>query len=616
MSGSDILRNTFSMRTGVAHLRALDHSTLLDLAFQKGGDEVLASPLAHEIIHHACANTSVNVALQYRWLELLRRMISSPVLGAFIYDDELELAAKLAAAEAVFQPLAEGIAHFAEFDCVVPESRMRRGYMLGPADALMWRLISMKGPGDHMDELFGQLKSEQLDERTIKRKADVLCNPVRPRTGNDTYLLGYLVIKSLWNKFLADVKDTRLRAPSFLNFVMYYIYEDWELARIILTSGRESTEPIVARIAARLKKLFNSDLVSQVSAFTDDMNNRSNQRGTLIRGPEEREHGGFQGLDLNEVEIQQAMRALVIFHQERIAAGATLAPQEKIQGLTIVQHLNLMEELDPAQPFVRDLLQRYHLPGDRTVRRLDFVLDIPQRKRAFCYLMDIPVEIRGQNGNKLLLSPLNNPFQMRMIPTPAARAFSDVPRPGRLFGVIASTSIPWRFYCFVLHQDEVICAWSQGEPITHQQEFQRLQQTITTEVQMENYIQLSLVKLNEFMMSNTQIQEVVGERADVASQTIARELSGILRAAGWSGLLTKETRFDFGIANIVPRAGLKSLAAAGICNAFSRDRREMESLMQQAGYKLSDVLQLSGQVKKETGVTLSHAAQPNVYIHV
>jgi hypothetical protein len=614
-SGSDILRNTFSMRTGVAHLRALPASSLLDLAFQKGGDDVFVTPLVHEIIHHACANTAVNVALQYRWLELLRLMISSPVLGVAIYDDEIEMAAKLAAAEAVFQPLAEGIAHFSEFDCVVPESRMGRDYMLGPADALMWRLIALKGTGGHMDQLFGQLKSEQLDARTIKRKTDVLCNPVRPRTGNDTYLLGYLIIKSLWNKFITSVKDARLRAPSFLNFVMYYIYEDWELARIIVTSGRESPEPIIERIVARLKKLFDSDLVSQVIAFTDDMANRSNQRGTLIRGPEERKHGGFQGLGINEAEIKQAMLALINFQQEYVAAGARLAPQQKIENLTNLQHLNLMREMDASQPFVRELLYRQRLTGDRIVRLLDFVLDLPQQKRAFCYLMDIPVAIRAQNGTELLLSPLDDPSRVRSMPAPSASAFSDVAQPGRLFGVIASTAIPWRFYCFVLHQDRVVAVWGHGAG-DDDAEFQQLSRTITTEVQMENATRLSFVKLNEFMMSNQQIQEVVGERADAASQAIAEELNSILQTKGWAGLLTKQTKFDFGVANIVPKKSVKSLAAAGICNAFSRDRQEMESLMHEAGYKLSDVLEVSEQVKKETGVTLSRAANQHLYIQI
>ena len=614
--GSNILRNTFSMRTGVAHLRALPPPLLLDLAFQKGSSEVLVTPLAHEIIHHACANTSVNVALQYRWLELLRLMISSPTLGVAIYDDEIELAAQLAAAEAVLQPLAEGIAHFSEFDCVVPESRMGRGYMLGPTDALTWRLIAMKGTGNHLDELFGQLKSEQLDARTIKRKTDVLCNPVHPRTGNDTYLLGYLLIKSLWNKFIAGVKDSRLRAPSFLNFVMYYIYEDWELARIILTSGRASHEPIVERVADRLKNLFKCDLVAQVAAFTDDMDERVRQRGTLKRGPEEREHGAFKGLDLSKDEVIAGMRAMIRFQSDRVAPGAALAPQQKIQGLTNAQHLAMMIEMDPAEPHVAELLHRHRVVGSPTVRLLDFVLDIPQEKRAFCYLMDVPVEIRGQNGTHLLISSPVDPAHVCTIQAPAASAFSNVAQSGRLFGVITSTDIPWRFYCFLMQESQVVCTWSHGGGVEDVQEFQRLARTISAEVQIEGLTGFSFVGLNDFIMRNEQVQQRVGQKADTASVAMVEKLRSILSGAGWSGLLDLKVKNDFGLANIFPKGGVKSLAAASICSAFSSDQHEMESLMREAGFTLPSVVELSAKIKKDMGVTLMRSEGNRIYVHV
>src|SRR5215213_4407301 len=116
-------RDSFSMRTGVAQFRSLPPSVQLDLVVKQLSQDVLTAPLLHEIVHHACANTGVNIAMQYRWLELLRLSLSSPVFGYGMYEDHIDFEADLVATEAVLQPLAEGFAHFAEFDCAVPNSK-------------------------------------------------------------------------------------------------------------------------------------------------------------------------------------------------------------------------------------------------------------------------------------------------------------------------------------------------------------------------------------------------------------------------------------------------------------------------------------------------------------
>ena len=59
-----LLRNSFSMRTGVAHLRSLPAETQLDFALGQLDDSVSTATLLHEIIHHLCANSAVNIAMQ------------------------------------------------------------------------------------------------------------------------------------------------------------------------------------------------------------------------------------------------------------------------------------------------------------------------------------------------------------------------------------------------------------------------------------------------------------------------------------------------------------------------------------------------------------------------
>jgi hypothetical protein len=616
----DPLRNTFSMRTGVAHLRSLPAPILLDLALKRAGPSVLITPILHEIIHHACANSAVNVALQHRWLELLRLMLSTPALGCAVHEDHLEMAADLAAAEAIFQPLAEGIAHFSEFDCAVPESRMGRDYMLGPTDALLWRLLSLKeGVGSHVDQLFGQLQSEQLDPRTVKRKTDVLCNRINPLTGNDTYLVGYLTIKSLWNKFVSEVRDTRLRAPSFLNFVMYYIYEDWELARIILTPGPVGLGATVSRLSTRLKSLFDSDIATKVAAFTADMAARSRERQTLIRGPEERAHGAFHGLDLTQDEMATGMRATARFYVERVGPGAALSPPHKIEGLTNLQYLAMMTMVDPSQPHVAELMQRRHVLPGRPVRQLDFVLDIPQQKRPYCFLLDIAVDVRTGKQDQLLLSVPSEPGSVRGLSVDAATSarFTAVPQACRLVGVITSTAIPWALHCFLLRENALVLMWSHGteSPEAHQ-ELQGLVGTIVMEGQMELYTQLSFTTLSNYILGNQRVQEEVSKRADAATQAIVKELRQLLEGAGWSGLFGKKVKHDFGIGNVVPKKSLNCLAAAGLCNAFRVESSEMDQLMRAAGYSLSDALEISANAARDASVTLIRTEGNRIHVQV
>src|SRR5271169_6124943 len=121
-----LVRNSFSMRTGVTHLRSFPTATLLDLAVGQLDDSVPTATLLHEVIHYTCANSAVNVAMQYRWLEVLRLSLSSPNFPIFLLEEQCELTARVAAMEAVLQPLAEGLALFAEFDSVIPSEQSLR----------------------------------------------------------------------------------------------------------------------------------------------------------------------------------------------------------------------------------------------------------------------------------------------------------------------------------------------------------------------------------------------------------------------------------------------------------------------------------------------------------
>jgi hypothetical protein len=624
------------MRTGVAHLRSLPPSVQLDLGLAQLSPDVLTTPLLHEIIHHVCANSAVNVAMQYRWLELLRLTLSAPAFGYGIYEEYIELAADLAAAEAVLQPLGEGIAHFAEFDCAAPNSKMMivDTTTIGVTDALLWRLLSLKGNSSaDYDDMFRLMQSEQLNGRTIARKTDVLCNPFYPSTGNDCYLLGYLVVKSLWNRFADGRPAPPLRPTAFLDYVLYYFYEDWGLAQILMAPGRIPVERVLRHFVGRLKGLLESDIVAKALAFKNDMRLRVDERGTLRRGPEEFEHGPFKGLDLTDGEVRAGLRATWRFYQERVGPNGFLTPEHATpENLINLQHHILTMPLPRTDPQVLAYIERNRRghgligPDNFEIRTLDSILEIPDRKRAFCHLIDLEVNVRGRDGRELLLSIPGDPSSERVLPTTSASRVTERPQQGRLFGVLATTDTPSRFYCFLMCADEqlgwleprLVCGWSHGSQLGDRViEVKPLISTIAAELQMEQVTQLSFVALNDYFLRDELAMAPVRARADDTTRAMGQELRGTLQRAGWTGLIGKPDNRDFGLRKILPKmSDVRSVAAAGLCNAFTTARTEVDELMQGAGFRLSDAIEASKLAERRAGVTLIRRQDDHVLAQI
>ena len=64
------------MRVGLARLAALPPATQLALATGTVAPGTPVDPIVHELLHHAAANSTVNIIMQYRWLRLLRALLS------------------------------------------------------------------------------------------------------------------------------------------------------------------------------------------------------------------------------------------------------------------------------------------------------------------------------------------------------------------------------------------------------------------------------------------------------------------------------------------------------------------------------------------------------------
>jgi hypothetical protein len=601
----ELTRNSFCMRMGVARLRVLPPAMQLAFVMQRLPRDTALSPLMHEIVHHASANTAVNVAMQCRWLQLMRRTLSSPGFGVLRTAQDEELAIGIARAEAVLQPFAEGLAVFAESDCAVPSSddyASVRDLRLGITDCIELRLLACTSDvDDRLDTMARAERAERLAAGTIDRKTTILSNPFWPESGNDCYLVGYLAVKALWNRFVVQSgpRHRRLRASSFLHFLLYYFYEDWVLARLIVDGAAPSGAQMVQRLIARYTALLDSDVPDRVLSFIDDVDGRA-RRGLLQRGPEELAHGGFKGLDQRDQEIREGMAELRAFERRTIGPLAPLSGGSLATGLRNLTHDLVVQPL-PSSLEVEAFRARVGA-GPADIRVLDFVLDLPQQRRALCLLVDLAVDCRPAGPDTVLLAiPGELGGAQRLAGAKTDRLPPGGQR-GQLYAVMMSTDCPWRLYCMVIAGGTVLAVWSHG--MEDVQELHRIHETLALQQQIESATPIRFEELTT-LYGTVLASEECGTAATEATVLTCRALQNAMRP--WHGLFAAKSATDYGFRSSLSSGQVRTLAAIGLCNSFTTRRDKVESLVSQGGHDVPGLLSAAQAFAVRTGVRLLEA---------
>jgi hypothetical protein len=589
---------------GVARLRMLPPATQLALAFQQLPRDTPLCPIAHEIVHHVAANSAVNVAMQGRWLQLMRRTLSSPFLLAAA--DDYRLAIGLAQAEALLQPIAEGLAIFAECDCAIPT---RAGYARDPqlrtgvTDCMMFRLLACKaGVGAELDTLAAVERDERLSAAHVDRKTSILSNPFRPVTANDSYLVGYLGIKALWERCVATrpAGQPPLRATAFLRYVHYFFYEDWPLAEAIV--GDDFQGAVAGRLEERYRALLASDVAALVEAFDVDITQRTG-RGMLARGVEELTHGPFDGLGLTREELRGGMMALAVFESSQIGPAAPVAGERALpQNLHDATHAVLMQPM-PDSPPVEEVRRRLRLASDVPVRLLDLVLDVPQKKRPLCLLIDLAVACRAASADVLTVTTLDGSGTEFSIRAASAASLGGGTYEARLAAVVTSTACPWRVTCLLIAGGGVLASWSHGMA-PDGEELQRIWNVLSLQDGIESATPIRFDELAT-VFGTVLATEQCAQAADIATQHACEALREAMAPRGWGSLFAPtHERSEFGLRSVMSRSELRALAAVGLCNAFTSDAAEVARLLAGRGYDLEALREGAARVQVEHGLEL------------
>jgi hypothetical protein len=209
------------------------------------GSRVLANFL-HEYTHRWCFHSVVGSATA-----LLRmRAAARELRKQSAFEDYV----RCMTATMILEPLAEGLALFAEFDSYPGKSDWL-SQTLTAAGMYFAPLVQSDRPTVFLDVLQGLLQTLRRDPDLLERKAGIYCHLAVP---TDPYLLGYLSVKSLWCQ-LARACSALEDRDLFLSYLRSHVYEDPGLVTAILAPARSevhAAERIVNHVLSRFQELM------------------------------------------------------------------------------------------------------------------------------------------------------------------------------------------------------------------------------------------------------------------------------------------------------------------------------------------------------------------------
>jgi hypothetical protein len=214
------------------------------------GSRVLANFL-HEWTHRWCFHSPVGSAIA-----LLRmRAACRAYLGRSARDDHV----RCMTAGTILEPLAEGLALFAEFDTYPGKSRWMSQTL---TTSLLFFAPAVETDGNPLLLLQGLLQTLRRDPLLLERKAGIYAQPVNV---SNPYLVGYLSVRSLWCQMAAACSELNDR-DLFLSYLRSYFYDDPGMVLHILDaypSELHASGAIVNHLLSRIRGLVSFDGLSQ-----------------------------------------------------------------------------------------------------------------------------------------------------------------------------------------------------------------------------------------------------------------------------------------------------------------------------------------------------------------
>jgi hypothetical protein len=159
----------------------------------------------------------------------------------------------------LLEPLAEGLALFAEFDTYPGESAWLSQTLTA---ATLYFTPAVETSGRPLILLEGLLQTLRRDPALLERKAGIYA---RRASTTDPYLLGYLSVKSLWCRLSTGCCALNDR-DLFLSYLRSYLYDDPGLVVAMLGPAHgemHAAERIANHVLLRIRNLVTLDGLSE-----------------------------------------------------------------------------------------------------------------------------------------------------------------------------------------------------------------------------------------------------------------------------------------------------------------------------------------------------------------
>jgi len=208
--------------------------------------------VTHELTHHWCFSSLVGHSLSLLALESRTAIAANqPATEAeFLNVTRCELAYNFTLS--LFHPLLEGMASFAEFDLAPGESEVVSalcailpGFFLD---------VRKAGKTDIFDELGKVLKLDRLQPAFLNRKKAVFSGSMD--CTKSSYLAGYLTLRCLYHRIANTYPEKMNNTDFFLLYLRNFIFDDPELALLLLKQDTEIGELPVLIMKYFANRLF------------------------------------------------------------------------------------------------------------------------------------------------------------------------------------------------------------------------------------------------------------------------------------------------------------------------------------------------------------------------
>lgn len=222
--------------------------------------------LLHEVTHNWCFNSPVGLALALLALNTRSKLLMIEEFDSETKNRLVTDEIKYNLTISLLLPILEGLSEFAEFDLLPTTSPIMSMTSVAAISLFMGKDSK---PDSYLEDFIYNVRKCRMQKIYTDRKQSIFCHSFDCL--QSSYLSGYLFIKSQFH-FASSDNDKFKDTDFFLHYYRSYIFDDWELTRLLLRPNTDTLEDVVDisnYIKERIFKFLNLDHSIHIKNFEE-----------------------------------------------------------------------------------------------------------------------------------------------------------------------------------------------------------------------------------------------------------------------------------------------------------------------------------------------------------